>query len=76
MINKDGKDIATFINGDLSYSWDNSYTKMDNVKLGSGGLSAKATQGSAALNSFSGRAGFLALFTYSSIPVGFTPVSE
>jgi hypothetical protein len=74
MINKDGKDIDKFINNDLSYNWDNDNTKMDNVKLGSGGLSAYATQGSNALNSFSGRAGFLALFTYSSKPVDYPDV--
>jgi hypothetical protein len=76
MINSDNRNIDTFINGDLSYSWDNSYTKMDNVKLGSGGLSAMATEGSAALNSFSGRAGFVSVFTYSSKPVGYPDVSE
>ena len=65
------KEISNIINDELT--GDNYIFKDEKygdiiTKLGQGGLSAKATDSSAANNSYSGRAGFLSLTLYTSRP--------
>ena len=76
-INLDGDKISNFINKTMLVSkWDNGYTTVKNILLGTGGLASHATQDTDAKNAFSGAGGFLAMYLGDNLIEQFTPSNK
>ena len=66
--------IDDLINRNLVYTYENQGSTTQETKLGFGGLSSSATQGTNAKNSYAGRGGFVGIVMYSEKPAGYPAI--